>query len=66
MGFHRRSGLIDDPAVRGFAVGVTAHGIGTAQALKVGEVGGAFAALGMGLNAVATTLLVPLLVRLGR
>ena len=57
---------IDDPAARGFAVGVAAHGIGTAQALEAGEVAGAFAALGMGLNAVATALLVPLMVGSGR
>ena len=55
---------IDDPAVRGFAVGVTAHAIGTAYALQVGEVAGAFAALGMGVNGVATALLLPLVQRL--
>ena len=36
---------IDDVAVRGFAVGLTAHAIGTAQALQVSEIAGAFAAL---------------------
>ena len=55
---------IDDVAVRGFAVGLTAHAIGTAQALQVSEVAGAFAALAMGLNGVATTLLLPLMVQL--
>jgi predicted murein hydrolase (TIGR00659 family) len=53
-----------DPAVRGFAVGITAHAIGTARALQVGTVNGAFAALALALNGVATALLVPLLVKL--
>ena len=55
---------IADPAVRGFAIGVTAHAIGTAHALQTSQVAGAFAALGMGLNGVLTALLVPLLLRL--
>jgi putative effector of murein hydrolase len=52
---------IDDPAVRGFSVGLTAHAIGTARALQVHETAGAFAALAMGLNGVATALLMPLI-----
>ncbi len=52
---------IEDPAVRGFALGMAAHGIGTARAFQVSEVCGAFAALAMGLNGVVTALLVPLL-----
>jgi predicted murein hydrolase (TIGR00659 family) len=55
---------IDDLAARGFAVGLTAHAIGTAQALQVSETAGAFAALAMGLNGMATTLLLPLMVQL--
>ena len=55
---------IDDPAVRGFAVGITAHGIGTARAIQVSETAGAFAALAMGLNGVATALLLPLILKL--
>lgn len=53
-----------DPAVRGFAVGITAHAIGTARALQVHETAGAFAALAMGLNGIATAVLVPVVVRL--
>ncbi|MCX7892613.1 MAG: LrgB family protein [Burkholderiales bacterium] len=53
---------IRDHAVRGFAVGVAAHGIGTARAFQVSEEAGAFAGLGMGLNGVATAALFPLLV----
>jgi predicted murein hydrolase (TIGR00659 family) len=55
---------IDDIAVRGFAIGLTAHAIGTASALQVSEIAGAFAALAMGLNGVATALLLPLMVQL--
>jgi putative effector of murein hydrolase len=54
---------IKEPAVRGFAVGITAHGIGTARAIQVNETAGAFSALAMGLNGIATALLVPLVVR---
>ncbi|MBI1170162.1 LrgB family protein [bacterium] len=53
-----RLGLKDWRA-RGFAVGVAAHGIGTARALQVNPVAGAFAGLGMGLNAVLTSFLAP-------
>ena len=52
-----------DAAVRGFAVGITAHAIGTARALQVGTVNGAFAALALALNGVATALLMPLLLK---
>lgn len=54
---------IRDHATMGFAVGVTAHGLGTARAFLVGEEAGAFAALGMGLNGILTALLLPLLLR---
>jgi predicted murein hydrolase (TIGR00659 family) len=54
---------VDDPASQGFALGVASHGLGTARALELGETAGAFAGLGMGLNAVATSILVPLLAR---
>lgn len=53
---------VRDHSVRGFAVGVAAHGIGTARAFQVSEEAGAFAGLGMGLNGLATALLFPLLI----
>jgi predicted murein hydrolase (TIGR00659 family) len=55
---------IHDHAVRGFAVGVAAHGIGTARAFQVSETMGAFAGLGMGLNGLLSAFLFPLLVTL--
>lgn len=51
-------------AARGLAIGTASHGIGTARALQVNEVAGAFAGLAMGLNALATAILLPLLLRL--
>jgi predicted murein hydrolase (TIGR00659 family) len=50
---------IKDQAARGLALGVASHGIGTARALQVNELAGAFSGLGMGLNALATSILVP-------
>jgi predicted murein hydrolase (TIGR00659 family) len=55
---------VGDWRARGFAIGVAAHGIGTSRALLVNETAGAFSGLAMGLNAVATALLVPLVWRL--
>jgi predicted murein hydrolase (TIGR00659 family) len=50
---------IEDHAVRGFATGIAAHGIGTARAFQVSEQCGAFAALAMGLNGLITALTLP-------
>lgn len=55
---------IRDWRARGLAVGVAAHGIGTARALQVNEVAGAFAGLAMGLNGVATAVLLPVVAEL--
>jgi putative effector of murein hydrolase len=54
---------IHDYAARGFAVGLTSHGIGTARAFAVDEIAGTFAGIAMGLNGVATSLVVPLLLQ---
>ncbi|MDO5057801.1 MAG: LrgB family protein [Lautropia sp.] len=54
---------IGDDRVRGFALGVAAHGIGTARAFQYSETAGAFAALAIGLNGLLTALLVPPLLR---
>ncbi len=55
---------LTDWRARGFATGVASHGIGTARAFQVNPVAGAFAGLGMALNAILTALLAPLLLRL--
>lgn len=54
---------ITDWRARGFAVGVAAHGIGTARAFQVNPVAGAYAGIAMALNALLTSLIVPFLVR---
>ena len=54
---------VKDEAVGGFALGVAAHGIGTARAFQVSETMGAFAALGMGLNGLLTALALPTLIQ---
>ena len=56
-----RTGITDFRA-RGFAVGLAAHGIGTARAFQVDAVAGVFAGIAMSLNALVTSLLVPLAV----
>ena len=52
---------ITDWRARGFAVGVASHGIGTARAFQVNETAGAFSGVGMGLNALLTALIAPII-----
>jgi putative effector of murein hydrolase len=52
---------IRDYRARGFAVGLASHGIGTARAFQVDPVAGTFAGIAIGLNAVMTAVIVPLL-----
>ena len=60
-----RAGITDFRA-RGFAAGLAAHGIGTARAFQVDEIAGVFSGIAMSLNALVTSLLVPLAVTLLR
>lgn len=53
---------VRDWRARGFAVGVAAHGIGTARAFQVNQTAGAFSGIGMGLNAVLTAVIAPVVV----
>lgn len=55
---------IRDPRARGFATGTAAHGIGTARAFQENETAGAFSGVGMGLNALVTALIAPLVLHL--
>ncbi len=55
---------ICDWRARGFAAGVAAHGIGTARAFQVNKTAGAYAGIGMALNALLTSLIVPFVVRI--
>lgn len=52
---------VKDDAVQGFAIGLAAHGVGTARAFQISEQAGAFAALAIGLNGLLTAILVPIL-----
>lgn len=55
---------VRDPAIRGFSMGIASHGIATARAFQESDTAGTFAGLAMGLNAIATAILVPTLLRL--
>lgn len=55
---------VRDARVRGLAVGVSAHGIGTAGVLHEGRTTAAFAGLGMALATLSTSVWVPLVVPL--
>jgi putative effector of murein hydrolase len=50
----------------GFAAGLAAHGIGTARVFQVDEIVGVFSGIAMSLNALVTSLLMPLAVTLLR
>lgn len=55
---------VEDERAMGFALGVASHAIGTARAFQISEVSGAFASLGMILNALLTVIFAPLAVAL--
>lgn len=55
---------VEDERAAGFALGVASHAIGTARAFQISDVAGAFASLGMILNALLTIALVPLAITL--
>ncbi len=55
----RFTGVHDDSAL-GIAMGVSAHGVGTARAFEDNPVSGAFAGLGMALAAFITALIIPI------
>ena len=55
---------IRDDAVKGIAMGVAAHGIGTARAFQVSSGMGAFSGLAMALSAFITAVILPWLLGL--
>mgnify|MGYP001824941459 CR=1 FL=1 len=59
----RAVGVHDQRAI-GLALGVASHAIGTARAFQISETAGAFASLGMILNALLTIALVPIALKL--
>jgi predicted murein hydrolase (TIGR00659 family) len=54
---------IRDDSIKGIAMGVTAHGIGTARAFQVSTEMGAFSGLAMALSAFATAVILPWLIQ---
>lgn len=60
----QRALAVEDDRIIGLAIGIAGHGIGTARALQISEVAGAFAGLGMSLNGVLTGVLLPLAITL--
>ena len=52
---------VTSPAARGLTLGLSAHAIGTAQALQENHEAGGFAALAMSLTGAATAILLPML-----
>jgi predicted murein hydrolase (TIGR00659 family) len=50
---------VRDDSVKGVAMGITAHGIGTARAFQLSTEMGAFSGLAMALSALASALLLP-------
>jgi len=59
-----RLARIHDHRAQGFALGIAAHGFGTAHALSIGLRAGAFAGLGLGMAGLLTAFLLPLVLRL--
>ncbi len=53
---------IHHPFARGLSIGTIAHGIGTAEAVKEGEIQGAVAGAAMGIAAVLTSVIIPYII----
>lgn len=47
---------------KGFALGIIAHGIGTARAIEISEKAAAFSALAMGLSGIVTAIFLPVII----
>ena len=50
---------VHHPFARGLSIGTIAHGIGTAEAVKEGEVQGAIAGAAMGITGLLTSIIIP-------
>lgn len=58
-----RLARVTDPKAIGLALGCGSHGVGTARALELGRVHGAFASLGMSCSAMLASVVGPLVLR---
>lgn len=52
---------VTNPMAKGLAMGTASHGIGTGRAIFMGDVAAAFAGLAIGLNGLATAILLPVI-----
>ncbi|WP_071130128.1 LrgB family protein [Enterococcus timonensis] len=55
---------VTDPVAQGIALGSTAHAIGTARAMELGEVQGAMSGLSIGVTGTITVFVMPVLLNL--
>lgn len=53
---------VQHPFARGLSIGTISHGIGTAEAIKEGEMQGAVAGASMGIAAIITSLIIPYII----
>jgi predicted murein hydrolase (TIGR00659 family) len=54
---------VKDMTARGFAIGLTSHGIGTARAMSRNKTAGIFSALALALSGVAASIIIPLVIK---
>lgn len=54
---------VTDPRARGFAIGMVSHGIGTSRALAESDTAGGWSSAAMVLNALAMTVVLPVVAR---
>lgn len=55
-------GKINHPVSKGIALGTSAHALGTAKALDLGEVEGAMSGLSIGISGLITVILIPIII----
>lgn len=53
---------VHHPFARGLSIGTISHGIGTAEAVREGEMQGAVAGASMGIAAILTSLIIPMII----
>ena len=55
---------ITDPIAKGLSLGASAHAIGTAKAMEIGEVEGAMSGLAIAVSGVLTVIVAPFVAKL--
>ena len=54
---------VRDMTARGFAIGLSSHGIGTARAMSRNKTAGIFSALALALSGVAVSIIIPIIIK---